>query len=728
MGEYSIQVNQFDFNEQLDLSLEANFFINNFWPLVYIISDGRTNIAYIGETADAYNRMQAHLKNDKKSRLTSVLMITCDRFNKSATLDIESSLIKYMSADKVFKLLNSNIGLSGHNYYQKEEVYRVIFTQVWDQLRRLGITKHSIEHLDNSDLFKYSPYKTLSNEQYEGLKRILENLLNKDSGSIIAQGGAGTGKTILAIFLFKLLSDDLQDFNYDELGKHEPEISSLVKQLKNTYPNLKMALVVPMASFRKTLKKVFKNITGLNTKMVIGPAEVSKSKYDILLVDEAHRLRQRVNLGAYYGSFDKASLALGFDKMKHNELDWILKQSEKSIFFYDSDQSIKPSDIPQAHFERIKKQETTSVLRLKSQFRAKGGNDYVQFLDNLLYERGENTEKYSSNKYDLVLFNSIEDFRFQIQEREKEQGLSRMIAGYSWKWISKKDKSLFDIQIENTNFQWNSVANDWINSSNSFNEVGCIHTTQGYDLNFAAIIFGNEIIYDPIEQKIKIDETQYHDRNGKQTIKNPEELKSYILNIYKTIMLRGIQGTYVYVCNPELREYFAKYIHQYENKKEPLKLDNYEEIVPYENALPVFDLKVSAGDFGYFQDPRDISWMKIKPQNRINENMFICQVIGESMNKIIPNGSYCIFEKYSGGSRNGQIVLVEKTDLHDQDFGSCYTIKEYYSKKEVSIDGWKHESIKLKPRSFDETYQDIVLEEDALMNLKVIGQFLRVVE
>jgi hypothetical protein len=103
-------------------------------------------------------------------------------------------------------------------------------------------------------------------------------------------------------------------------------------------------------------------------------------------------------------------------------------------------------------------------------------------------------------------------------------------------------------------------------------------------------------------------------------------------------------------------------------------------------------------------------------------------VVGESMNKIIPNGSICLFRKYSGGSRNGQIVLVENTNFEDQDFGSHYTVKEYESKKYQDEDGWRHQSIILKPRSYDESYSDIELKDDELNNFKVIGIFQKVLE
>lgn len=337
-------IERYDFDSNLFNEFQTIHSAKDLWPLVYILSDGISKEAYVGETTDAYARMANHLKNNTKSKLTAVHLITSEKFNKSATLDIESNLIKYISGDGQFKLINGNIGLANHNYYQKQEVYWDIFRSIWDNLRSEGIAKNPIDFIDNSDLFKYSPYKALTIEQKNSLLTIMKNLLDNTFKSIIVEGGAGTGKTILAIFLFKLLNTDNDDFNFEEFGDEEFEFMQIVYDLKRKYNKPKMALVVPMSSFRSTLKKVFKNIKGLNAKMVLGPSDVANDTFDILVVDESHRLRRRVNLGAYYGAFDIACKKLGFELENCSELDWILKQSESSILFYDENQSIKPSD------------------------------------------------------------------------------------------------------------------------------------------------------------------------------------------------------------------------------------------------------------------------------------------------------------------------------------------------------------------------------------------------
>jgi len=448
------EVKRYNFNSNLFNEFQNLHYAKDLWPIVYILSDGSIKEAYVGETTDTYSRMNSHLKSNAKNKLTAVHLISSEKFNKSATLDIESNLIKYISGDGQYKLINGNVGLANHNYYQKKEVYWDIFKSIWDKLRAEGISKHSIEYIDNSDLFKYSPYKTLTQEQRSGLLEIIYNLLKNDFRNFIIEGGAGTGKTILAIFLFKLLNTNNDDFNFKEFGEDETEFVDLIKDLKNKYPSPKMALVVPMSSFRNTLKKVFKNIKGLNSNMVIGPAEIAKEKYDIVVVDESHRLRRRVNLGAYYGAFDIVCEKLSLDRYTCSELDWILLQSSKSILFYDENQSIKPSDVKKEDFDSLKLKKDTKVESLKSQFRVKGGNDYVQYIENILNcAMSPQSKIFNSKEYEFILFDSITDLVSQIKQRESENGLSRLIAGFSWPWISKNDKSLYDIKIEGEELQ-----------------------------------------------------------------------------------------------------------------------------------------------------------------------------------------------------------------------------------------------------------------------------------
>lgn len=99
---------------------------------------------------------------------------------------------------------------------------------------------------------------------------------------------------------------------------------------------------------------------------------------------------------------------------------------------------------------------------------------------------------------------------------------------------------------------------EWILRKESINEIGCIHTTQGYDLNYVGVVLGNEIDYDPIRNEILIDSNKFYDTNVKKGT-TPKELKRYIVNSYKVMMARGIKGCYIYACNKNMNEYLKKY-------------------------------------------------------------------------------------------------------------------------------------------------------------------------
>ena len=524
------------------------------WPVVYIINNDRE--AYIGETVNASVRAGQHFRKEERKRLTQISLIGDDKFNKSVILDLETFLINHMAADGKFVLQNSNMGTQPHKYYQQAE-YEKGFEGIWNQLREHNLVVNSIRYIQNSDIFKYSPYKTLNLDQYRVADVIIQELVDNrsaESGScIVVNGGAGTGKTVLAVYLMKLLAETNEGLTERDT-EMDPGYEYMAENLK-TLGKLKIGFVVPMQSLRTTIKKVFGNVKHLTKHMVISPVEVPKQEYDLLIVDEAHRLRQRKAL-SQYPVFDKNNQKLGFDN-SGTELDWILKCSRNQVFFYDSIQSVKPSDIDKTKFDELQK--NSKVLELKSQFRCAGGNDYIRYIKAVLSDNPPESGK-TFPDYELRMFGDVEDMINAIKQKDKECGLCRTVAGYSWKWISKTNRELYDINISGHRYRWNTVNKDWVNSPDSIDEIGCIHTIQGYDLNYAGVIFGNEIRFDNVKREIYIEKSSYYDMQGKTALNKEEDLKEYILNIYMTLMTRGIKGTYVYVCNNELRDYLKEYI------------------------------------------------------------------------------------------------------------------------------------------------------------------------
>ena len=541
------------------------------WPVVYLIHNDKE--LYVGETSNAVGRFNQHLSNPQRKKLKEIEIIFDDEFNKSAILDIEQSLIQLFNADNKFKLQNLNGGQSQkHNYYQREK-YLNKLNLIWDELSKMKLVDKSMVDIKNSDLFKYSPYNTLTAEQISVsnaiLNDIIEKINNNADGTAIIRGGAGTGKTIVLInMIYKLANIDKFEVSFSEDDENLSEDNLLFHNLKKLYQkngSLKVGYVVPMTSIRKTLKTVFnKTKNGLKASMVISPYDTVKDEYDVLFVDEAHRLTQYKNI-SNRGAFKTTANKLGLDEWTATQLDFIVKRSKYRVLVYDPDQTVKGSDITNEQFYGTLVDSSVNTYFLNTQMRCSGGKEYTEYLTNIFSCTQD--EFLPIENYEFCLYDDVDLMVNDIKDLDNKYGLCRNAAGYSWKWISKgmKDYSEIikqekqDIIIGPYRYIWNMTNEEFIISENSVNQIGCIHTLQGYDLNYVGVILGEEIDYNPNTKRIEVDLNKFYDTYVKQGTE-PKLVREYIINSYKVIMSRGIKGCYLYACNDNMRNYLKKFV------------------------------------------------------------------------------------------------------------------------------------------------------------------------
>lgn len=540
------------------------------WPIVYIINNEEE--VYVGETVNASRRIEQHLQNSERQKLTEIRIISDETFNKSVILDLESYLIQYMASDGKYAMQNRNNGMRNHNYYERKN-YEQVFKKIWDRLRGLGIVNNSIEAIENSEMYKYSPYKSLGLDQMDverEIVRVLAEYKNRQNGAtILVQGSAGTGKTILAIYLLKLFADIntiysskrliLQDY-FDE-DAETVMVSESIEGIR------KIGLVIPQKSLRSSLKDVFSKIKRLNSEMVMSPEEVvreylrSGEKFDLLIVDEAHRLKCR-NKGNIFNhrGFIKCNKALGLDKKEGTELDWLLKCSNNQIMFRDPLQTVRHCDIDTEDFMATlstKYGKAVVETTLNNQWRCKGGKEYVDYIKKLLWSQP--TQPLTFGNYEVKIYRNCEQMVEDIKEKNRQLQLCRTVAGYAWPWNRKRVDD-YTILIQGQKYRWNRTYDNWISSKTSVDEIGSIHTIQGYDLNYAGVIIGEDIKYDKKTERIIACKENYYDSLGKAGLVNdPEMLRGYLLNIYLTLLTRGIYGTYIYICDDDLREYMSDF-------------------------------------------------------------------------------------------------------------------------------------------------------------------------
>ncbi len=537
------------------------------WSVVYMINGQKE--MYVGETSSFQKRFKQHLDSKKNDGYETIRLVGDDDFHKSYVQDIEQRLIRLCSADGKFKIQNRNSGLSAeHNYPQKAQCEGKI-REIWDLMSKENLTDHSYDELINTNIFKYSPYTSLTKEQkdvsYDVLSQILNDLKGNRPGTSVVNGSAGTGKTIVALNMIFTLKNILR-MNLDQSFNPSDRWHVLIEEWKEYVSKLsmpKIAFVVPMQSIRATLAGVIKEIgDGLDEDIVIGPNDVVKNKYDIVFVDESHRLRKRKNL-TNYRDFDSCCAKLGLDPKTANQLDWIMIRCKHRVLFYDASQSVKSSDVTVSEYKNSLGDDFCVNYYLKSQMRCLGGNDYINYVQSVF--NLENPKRMDFIGFEVESFNNVSTMVDKIKEDERKHKLCRVVAGFSWEWKTKKNslkeikkQNLFDIEIGGNKYIWNTTDKNWILSENAINEIGCIHTTQGYDLNYVGIIFGEEIDYDEKNNRFIVDLSNFYDKKVKAATP-PEQVKEYIINAYKVMMTRGIKGCYLYACKSGMKNFLKKW-------------------------------------------------------------------------------------------------------------------------------------------------------------------------
>lgn len=512
---------------------------------VYILENGKD--AYIGETNNPIRRGKEHYsvspKNkNKQYHFKRIHIITGLLAEETPAKHYENLLIKLMKVDQKFNIVNGDDGQRPH-YYRKN-IFELYFDELWVQLEKKELVKtKDFKIIINSSSYKYSPHTALTEEQQKTLTNIVKTI---DSGEtqphhkdfkarpILIMGDAGTGKTVVATSLFYYLKNN------------------------ERYKDKKIALLYANPATRSEIQEIFKNTKGLSKKDVISPVEVTKHHFDIIICDESQRLRQGKNLGKYYVHFKKGNERLGFDNT-YDELDWILANSDSQVLFYDDKQSTSPSDITHESFEHrlCERRRGIRPIKLDEQMRIGAGGDYVPYIFDVLHQRANELKLFEN--YEFKLFTSFGDMVKGLEEKESDMGLCRLCTGYAWEWKAKEDKTLVDISIDGVHIQWNSQTSGWLSNPDAKKEMGSIYTLPGLDLNYTGVVIGPDLFLDKFDNTIKVNKDHFFDSKVKKGVTD-EKLKEYILNTYAVFLTRGIRGTYVYVCDHNLREYFKNFV------------------------------------------------------------------------------------------------------------------------------------------------------------------------
>lgn len=555
---------------------------------------------------------------------------------------------------------------------------------------------------------------------YETILQI-EACAKKKKQVLIVQGGPGTGKSVLAINL----------------------LAELISRERNArYVSKNSA---PRAVFEAKL-------TGTFTKTRIGNlfsgsgsfTEDEEDTYDVLIVDEAHRLNEKSGLYRNKGE---------------NQVLEIIRSARCTVFFTDDDQRVTIFDI--GHADELRRQAAAlgtevTELELASQFRCNGSEGYLAWLDNTLEIRPTANPTLDQAEYDFRVFDDPAEIHALIEKKNRANNRSRVVAGYCWPWPSKRKPDAWDIQLPEFNYRrrWNLSEDGslWIVKPGSVEQVGCIHTCQGLELDYVGVIIGDDLAYR--NGKIVTDATQRASSDQsvrglkKMMRENPGRAKALadliVKNTYRTLMTRGMKGCYVYCTDKPLAEYLRSRVSSLLESEEssepseelsniiPLRRVSDEERKNGVAAVPLVDIRIAAGAFSDVQalENSALQWFALPDWINPQPGLFIAQVVGESMNRRIPNGSWCLFRANPGGTRQGKVVIAQHRSIDDLETGGRYTIKVYFSEKTTDEDGgWRHERIVLKPDSTQPGYGSLVIQRTQENDdFAIIAEMLTVLE
>ena len=371
------------------------------------------------------------------------------------------------------------------------------------------------------------------------LRNAIETVSKNDKNVMIVRGGPGTGKSVLAVnLLVELNNRNMTCFYVTKNAAPRSVYSSKLRgDFTQTYIN---HLFQGSGSF----------------------IDEERNKLDCLVVDEAHRLNAKSGM---------------FQNKGENQIKEIINAAKFSIFFIDENQKVTLKDIGSEDLIRqFAKEHGAGIYTfdLDSQFRCNGSDGYVAWLDRVLDIKDTANFDIDGFDYDFKVLDDPNEVKRLVEEKNKENNKSRMVAGYCWNWITegKNNSEVHDIEISEYNFgmSWNlGNSNTWAIDPESVKEVGCIHTCQGLEFDYVGVIIGDDLRYE--NGKIVTDYTKRAKTdtslNGIKKIakEQGEEVANKIAdniikNTYRTLMTRGMKGCYVYCTNKELSEYFKNNI------------------------------------------------------------------------------------------------------------------------------------------------------------------------
>jgi uncharacterized protein len=425
-------------------------------------------------------------------------------------------------AVKIKTLLNSGKGTEVYNRFMRS---------------RIRPSKKLLENVQG--IIKEQVRFSLLNEQLVAKNLIWGKIrraeLKKEKSVILVKGGPGTGKSLIALNILA-------------------EAAAKKK---------KILLASKSKPFRDGLQ-AWVGSEGRNifvSPYSLTPSRLEEDGLDVLLIDEAHRI-ETSNIYQHMRAADRSDMPM---------VDQLIRCAKTTVFFIDDKQRVRHQEIGNSSFIKSaarKFEASVEEVELLSQFRCMGSNNYLEWIESVLGYTDEKKTLKKNEIFDFRIFSSPAELYEELKKKESvKPNSSRLVAGYCWPWHDPRpDGTLVnDVKIGDFEMPWETkgehavgqypVWYQWAYKPNGFKQVGCIYTAQGFEFDYIGVIIGPDLKYSKETDSLNGDMSATKDPTLRR---DPANFETYMKNIYRVLLTRGMVGCYVYLVDKETESFFTQ--------------------------------------------------------------------------------------------------------------------------------------------------------------------------
>jgi len=396
--------------------------------------------------------------------------------------------------------------------------------------------KQLMNHVSN--IIKGKSEYVLLDEQLVVFDRVLtsanQGMVNKKKSMVIIKGGPGTGKSVIAINL----------------------MADLLAKGYNTH------YVTGSRAFTETLRKIIGTRGSVQFKYFNSFAKAERNEVDIMICDEAHRIRETSN-----SRFTKKA-----DRSNLPQLEELLNAGKVCVFFLDDDQVVRPGEIGSTRYLKetaLKLDCQIHEYELEAQFRCSGSDGFVNWINNTLGVKRTANVIWNPGKeeFDFQVFQSPEQLEKAIRSKVSKGFTGRVTAGFCWKWSQANPDGTLpnDVIIGDYQRPWDArpeakklapgipKASLWAYDPNGIDQIGCVYTAQGFEFDYVGVIFGKDLIYNFDTQT-----WEGHKENNADSVvkRSKEKFVDLVKNTYRVLLSRGLKGCYVHFIDKDTERFF----------------------------------------------------------------------------------------------------------------------------------------------------------------------------